>query len=198
VLEQERRFHRIAAGEPGSPAPSPRAAPPAPRTAWEHGALGRAFLRSGDLPDASRELAAALELDPGGRWTNFYYGLCAYRTGHYEDAVTAFSVCIGTAPDSAGCFNNRALARAALHHDDEALHDFDRALQLDPGHADAALNRGMLHLRQGRLDRARADLALAAEHGVRGAAGLEPLRNSVERAVEGAALGRDAGPKAGD
>jgi peptide/nickel transport system permease protein len=35
-------------------------------------------------------------------WPNFYHGLCAYRRGRYADAVTAFSVCIGAAPDAAG------------------------------------------------------------------------------------------------
>jgi len=153
VLEHERRINRLAAGLTNG------SAPPMPgRTAWEHYALGRAFLGSNELPRAAAELAAALSLEPAGRWPNFYYGLCAYRMGRYEEAITAFSVCIGTAPNVAGYFYNRALAHAALGHAEQALHDYDRALQIDPRHAASALNRGVLHFQQSHYDRAIADL----------------------------------------
>jgi serine/threonine protein kinase len=115
---------------------------PAPSTAWEHYALGRAFLKSGELSRAAAELEAARQLDPGGRWANFYYGVCAYRVGRYDDAITAFSVCIGTAPDVAAGYYNRALAYAALGQDQQAARDLDRAAQIDPSCAGGtALNR---------------------------------------------------------
>jgi len=120
---------------------------------------------SGDLPRAAEQLAAALELDPAGRWSNFYYGLCAYRMSRYDDAVTAFSVCIGAAPNVTGCYYNRALAYAALGRPSQALHDYDRTLELDPAHAAAALNRGMLRYEQKQFAEAIADLRLALEHG---------------------------------
>jgi eukaryotic-like serine/threonine-protein kinase len=135
------------------------------RTAWEHYALGRSMLVAGDLPGAATELDAALKLDPAGRWPNFYYGLCAYRGGRFAEAVSAFSVCIGAAPDVAGCYYNRGLAYAALGRHDDALRDYDRALRLDPAHAAAALNRGMLHFKLGRSDQATADLRLALQSG---------------------------------
>jgi len=138
VLEFERSAHR-----PGAVARDSSPAPEA-RTAWEHCALGRAFLSSGGTSAAARHLSAALALDPAGRWTNFYFGQCAYRTGRYEDAVAAFSVCIGSAPDVAASYYNRGLALGALGRDEQALRDFDRALQLDPHLADAALRRDRL------------------------------------------------------
>ena len=141
------------------------AATPAPRTAWEHAALGRSMLASGDVTRATQALAEARRLDPAGQWPNFYYGVCAYRAGRHEDAVAAFSVCIGAAPNVAGYYYNRALAYAALGRHEPALHDYDRALAADPAHADAALNRGVLHLGQKRLDRAAADLRLALQLG---------------------------------
>jgi eukaryotic-like serine/threonine-protein kinase len=138
---------------------------PAPHSEWEHYALGRSKLAVGDLPAAREQLAAALKLDPAGRWTNFYFGLCAYRCGDFDEAANAFSVCIGAAPEVAGCYYNRALAYAALERLHEALADYDRALSLDPAHATSALNRGMLHFQQGRHDQAKADLRRALEHG---------------------------------
>ncbi len=86
----------------------------APHTAWEHYALGRSLLRSGDLERAAEEVERAVRLQPQGLWPNFYQGLCAYRLGRYADAAMAYSVCIGVAPEAAGCFFNRALAFDAL------------------------------------------------------------------------------------
>jgi tetratricopeptide (TPR) repeat protein len=147
ILEHERQVHRLTleAATTGrariaSSESDDRITGPAPRSAWEHYAMGRAFLKSGDLSRAAPELDAARQLQPGGRWPNFYYGLCAYRTGQYDDAVAAFSVCIGTAPDMAPCFYNRALAYAALGRHELASRDFDRARQINPecGRVDAA------------------------------------------------------------
>jgi tetratricopeptide (TPR) repeat protein len=121
---------------------------PSGRTAWEFIALGRARLSAGDLPGAARELSAALRLDPGGRWSNFYYGVCAQRMGRHEEAVAAFSVCIGTAPQVAGCFYNRALTYAALGRADHAANDVARALELEPSHAQARELRDLLQRRR--------------------------------------------------
>ena len=83
----------------------------------------------------------------------------------YDEAVADFSVCIGTAPGLAGCFYNRALAYAASGRSQQAMRDYDRALQIDPAHASAALNRSMLHFQQGHLEQARADLRSALASG---------------------------------
>ena len=133
VLAQERRLRLAALGLPD---PS-KASPPTPRTAWEHYALGRAYLASDDLARAAGHLAAAQKLDPAGRWTNFYYGLCAHRSGHYESAVAAFSVCIGATPNVAACYYNRALAHEALDRHWQAMQDCDSALRIDPGYEPA-------------------------------------------------------------
>src|SRR5262249_7037394 len=81
VLDEERRIHgatRLSARRQG---------PGTGSTAWEHYALGRALLRSGDLERAAEEVARAVRLLPQGLWPNFYQGLCAYRQGRYADAV---------------------------------------------------------------------------------------------------------------
>ena len=144
---------------------SRRTAPPPPSTAWAHYALGRAMLAANDLPAASAQFSEALRLDPAGRWPNFYAGVCAHRAAQHQDAVTAFSVCIGADPAVAGYFYNRALAHAALGRADLALRDYDHALRIDPAHAPSALNRGVLHFNQGHHDQALADLTLALQHG---------------------------------
>jgi tetratricopeptide (TPR) repeat protein len=156
VINQERRAREL----PGVPAVEP-----APRTAWERYALGRSLLAAGELSRAADQLAAAVELDPAGRWANFYFGLCAYRSGRFADAVLAFNVCIGSAPDFAGCYYNRGLAHAALGRDGQALRDYDRALRLDPTYSEAFLSRAMLQYRRERFADASSDLHAALQHG---------------------------------
>jgi eukaryotic-like serine/threonine-protein kinase len=104
----------------------------APRTAWEHYAMGRALLQAGELEVAAKVLNEAVRLQPQGLWPNFYQGLCAYRRGMFADAVTAYSVCVGAAPDAAGCFYNRARAYRALGCEQKAEADYEQALRLDP------------------------------------------------------------------
>jgi serine/threonine protein kinase/Tfp pilus assembly protein PilF len=156
VLARERQAHARALG-------LAEAAPTLePRTAWEHCALGRSLLRAGRLEEADREFRRALDLQPGGLWPHFYRGLCAYRLGRFQEAVMAFSACVALAPESAGLLCNRA---AALGAGDEALHDYDRALQLDPTLAPAALQRGLLHFHARRHAEAVRDLETALAHG---------------------------------
>jgi serine/threonine protein kinase/tetratricopeptide (TPR) repeat protein len=128
VLDEERKRH----GAPVSAGRTPPTLPKGEESAWEHYALGRSLLRSGDLKRAALELRQAVRLQPQGLWPNFYQGLCAYRQGRYLDAVTAFSICIGAAPAAAPCFYNRALAFEALGQREHALRDHDQALRLDP------------------------------------------------------------------
>ncbi len=141
----------------------------APRTAWEHYMLGRWLLRAGDVAGAAQAFDRAVDMRPQDFWPWFGKGLCAHRQ-HRSDAVTAFTVCIALAPDSAACYHNRGLALAAHGDPAGALRDYDRALQLDPRLAVTALNRAALHLQERRLDRAAADLQLALSLGANPAA----------------------------
>jgi eukaryotic-like serine/threonine-protein kinase len=142
-----------------------RAAELKPQTAWEYCALGRSLLQQSDLDQAAVALEKAVELEPQGFWPNFYQGVCAYRQRRFADAVVAFRVCVALAPDRAECYYNRALAQAALGHDDQAVSDYGRALQRDANLAAAALNRGLLHFKQKRHAEALADLRHALAHG---------------------------------
>jgi serine/threonine protein kinase/tetratricopeptide (TPR) repeat protein len=166
VLYQERRAHAEALGLFSmARAAGLRAAEVAPRTAWDHYALGRSLLRSGKLAPATMEFERALQLQPQDFWPNFYQGICAYRSQRYEEAVTAFRVCIALNPETAECFYNRAMAYTALGQTGRALRDYDRALQLNPKLTAAALNRGILHYQERRFTEALADLRRALDTG---------------------------------
>jgi tetratricopeptide (TPR) repeat protein len=140
VLYQERGRHARALGraEEARAAERDGAARP-PRSAWEHHALGRAYLQAGDLHRAAEQIDRSLELRPDNLWPNFDRGHCAFRLGQYEDAVTSFSICTALAPRSAWCYYSRGLAYAKLGRPERARRDSDRARALDPGFAAAAL-----------------------------------------------------------
>jgi serine/threonine protein kinase/Flp pilus assembly protein TadD len=183
VLEQERQWHQRAMGRSNR---APRAVALAPRTVWERTAIGRSLLREGELEYASEELRQALDLEPHDPWSNYYYGLCAYRLKRFQDAALAFSVCVGSAPELPGCYYSRALALTALGRIDEAITDYNRTLQLEPGMAVALLNRGMLHYQQRRFDQALADLTQALGRGA------DPVIANYDLALVNTARGESA------
>jgi serine/threonine protein kinase len=125
VLDAERRAHAAALGLPRQTTTAP-----APRTAWEHYAVGRALFCAGELESADAHFDRALALAPQALWAHFSKGACAYRRGRYDDAVLAFTACAVLAPERAWCFHNRALAYDALGQAERALADYDRADRL--------------------------------------------------------------------
>src|SRR5262249_48887925 len=146
------------------PAGSP-AADPAPRTAWEHYTVGRGLLQAGDLPGGAAAFDPAGGLPPQGFWPWFGAGRCAYLRQGCHEAGTPLPVCVARPPDPAECYHSGALALAARGERARARADYDRALDLDPTLAAAALNRGALHVQERRWDAADADLRLALSLG---------------------------------
>jgi serine/threonine protein kinase/Tfp pilus assembly protein PilF len=172
VLCQEQQSHAEALGlvKLARQAKSKAARLP-PATSWEHCALGRSHWQSGDLDGAAREFKQAIRLEPGALWPNYYYGVCAYRRGHPQEALPPFSVCIGAVsqkPKSvqAQMLYDRALAFARTGAISQAIEDYDHALALDARMGQAWLNRGVLHFQSKHHELAAADLKAALNHGV--------------------------------
>jgi serine/threonine protein kinase/tetratricopeptide (TPR) repeat protein len=163
------RLRRALCGELGRTTASAATATslPEPKTAWEHCDLGCAYLREGEDALAARQFDQAVDLEPRSFWPNFYQGICSYRLRRFEEALTAFRVCIALAPDPAECYFNRALTYEALGRDHQAVLDYNRALRSDGRLTGAALNRGILHYKAGCYPEAAADFdrALATTSG---------------------------------
>ncbi len=135
-----------------------------PRTAWEHYELGESYFQTGELAAAERAFRRSAQLDPDEFWPQFFWGVCASRLGRHQDAVTAVSAAIALKPDSAECYYNRARSHEALGALERAHFDYTRALELKPTFAAAALNRGAMAYRAGRVQEALADLERARIH----------------------------------
>ena len=134
------------------------------QTAWDYYGLGRTFLMSGDLVNAREHFERALELEPQSFAAHFLSGVCAYRQGRGAEALSAFSFCIGQEP-KAECYYYRGLTAAALGQNDQAVRDFDLALEKQPALGPAYLQRGLVHVQEKRWEAAARDLkqALARE-----------------------------------
>jgi tetratricopeptide (TPR) repeat protein len=178
VLDCERQQHALALGDTAAAQEAgQQAASRAARTAWEHYALGRSLLRTATAPGcvpsweraatlalAAAALDRAVELEPQALWPHFHYGLCASHLGRHEEAVHAFTACIALSPQFAAAYHNRARAQAALHRTDQALRDYDHALQY--GAPPAGIHYGRALVYQARQDRraALASVRRALEH----------------------------------
>jgi tetratricopeptide (TPR) repeat protein len=148
VVARERRCHAEALGLTELARAAARfQAQLAPRTAWEHYALGRSLLAAGALEAAAVELDRATDLQPQDLWSQFSRGICAYRRRQYDTALSAFEVCVALSPTTAQCYSNRGLAHEALGHTELARRDYDHALRLAPTLAPVSLNHGILYNR---------------------------------------------------
>ena len=103
-------------------------------------------------------LRQAARMEPGRFTIWLDLAVCYEHLDRHADTAACYGTCIALAPERAECFYNRALAGAALGNTDQALRDYDRALQLDPVLAVAVLNRGILRYRQGSVAEPCADL----------------------------------------
>jgi Flp pilus assembly protein TadD len=62
------------------------------------------------------------------------------------------------------------LVQSALKRDEPAMRDYDKALELEPNFASAALNRGILHYQAGKYQTALDDMTRALADGANPAA----------------------------
>jgi Tfp pilus assembly protein PilF len=127
--------------------------------AWQ--ALGIQALRRGELKEAARfmEIAVALDDENWIHWRN----LCEIyrRLGHLEAAIAAGRAAVQLQRDEASVHYNLALALADAGDPAAAIRRYRVALRLNPTHARAWNNLGVLHRHTGQLDSARQALARA-------------------------------------
>jgi tetratricopeptide (TPR) repeat protein len=179
VLYRERAAHAAALGMGDVATAAMKRAESLPlNTAWEHYAVGRGFLRDGNLERAEAAFDRALRLKRGDLWPNFCRGKCAYQRKHFDEALMYFSICVALVERAYSgseaarktsalpwCLTNEGLAYAALGKGEQALDDFNKALELDGTLTVAVLNRGLVHFRAGRYELALTDLKKALKLG---------------------------------
>jgi serine/threonine protein kinase len=116
---------------------------PAALSEWETTVVGRTLLVLGMPQDAEPWLAEAVERQPDSFWPHLYRGVCFERLGSHQAAVAELTACVAIDPLSATAFYHRGTAHVGAGVPQLAKYDFERAIELEPNHANArqALSR---------------------------------------------------------
>jgi serine/threonine protein kinase/lipoprotein NlpI len=111
-------------------------------------------------------LSEATRLQPQYVWPWFYQGFCHQELGQDLEAIRCYTACIALAPRLSNSYLpyfNRGLAYVRQRRFPEACADFDQAISLRPGAAEAFINRGIARTEAGQYAAAIEDLSHALE-----------------------------------
>jgi serine/threonine protein kinase/cytochrome c-type biogenesis protein CcmH/NrfG len=111
-------------------------------------ALGRSRLAQGEWQAARPDLEKAAQLRPMHGPTQATLGWCLAKLGDYQDAQRALDRAEQAGYAPAGLHALRGFAHLARREDREAEAALNRALQMDPNHRAALVNRAQLGLVQ--------------------------------------------------
>lgn len=153
---------------------SPDLALPDPTAAVPPPALNRGvyFYHQGDYASAVESLDEAVRLQPDSSRCRYLHGLALMRlweegsmtySALAERADQALSAAIDCHPHSSTFYNTRGLLRFRTGRLQEAVVDFDDALERDPDDLTALTNRGRAHLARHDLVRAVSDFEKVLE-----------------------------------
>jgi tetratricopeptide (TPR) repeat protein len=125
--------------------------------------LGTLSFESGDYPSAVKELARAIEINPGLPQLQTFYGLALLNTGDPEGAAAAFRAELEENPDEYA--PNLALGQILIASKkyDQALPLIEKALLSQPGSIEAQLALGECLSGTGKLEEARKHLEAVTE-----------------------------------
>ena len=135
-----------------------------PSTSLDHFLLGQEQYRQGQCKQAIVAFESALQLQPDHFWARYYLGLSWLKTQRPDQAVTCLTSCLGQRRDFPWAYLLRASAWSELGQFARAEADFDSAQKAhlpDSAGYGLLVNRGVMRIRQGRLDLAKADLKQA-------------------------------------
>ena len=117
-----------------------------------------------DLEGARKHLGKALAAEPQHRRARRLKADLSLDAGKPLVALELVEALIAEAPGAGSLYNRRGLIREALGHHAEALKDYRRAAELEPGSHQPQLNLGRLLRDAGKLERALLAFGRAKQH----------------------------------
>jgi len=88
-------------------------------------------------------------------------GLAAYKRQDWDEAVSCFSAAIALGRRHLGAYTNRSMAYLKLNQIEEAYHDAQTAVEIDPSYGKAHLRLAQVYCAQGDLYRAEQEIRIA-------------------------------------
>lgn len=116
---------------------------------------------SASYEDAIKEFALVLEQAPNNYTALNATGVAKLRLGDAEGSLEYFTKAINSDTTVYKAFFNRGNALQALERDNEAMLDYDYAIQIQPNVVDLYLSRGGLLFKYDEFDRALFDFEFA-------------------------------------
>ncbi|MEP1028313.1 MAG: tetratricopeptide repeat protein, partial [Alphaproteobacteria bacterium] len=114
-----------------------RLVPLGPNDAEPHGVLAFLRLRTDDLAGAGADISRGLAAAPGDPWLRTLQAELTRRQGKPEQAAIAASALIAEGKPTSLLLRIRGFSRLALNLIDDALADFTKATEVNPGDAAA-------------------------------------------------------------
>ncbi len=148
----------------------------------------QADLQLKDFVAAENDLQEALKFDPQHLAAYMLTAEVAAKSKSPDDAVAAYTRVVNTFPTNPLVYNNRGMYLQSLGRTQEALADFDKAIQLDAKFLPSYINRGFTLQEAGNPEAAEAALnqALELDPKLVGALGLRATARLDQHKVQGA------------
>jgi serine/threonine protein kinase/Tfp pilus assembly protein PilF len=162
-LRRSRYLHRLG-DRAGADRENALAGQLPPQGVVDHFLLGDEQYKRGRLTEALGHFDAAVDADPGHFWAKYFLAVCQLRLGHPGEARASLTHCLAQRPDFCYGYLLRGLANTELGKFNAADRDFQETLDHNPNayaRYGALVNRGVMRVRQEKLDVAAADLRQA-------------------------------------
>ncbi|QDH24660.1 hypothetical protein D5366_04825 [Neokomagataea tanensis] len=111
--------------------------------------LGLVRIAKDDFGKALAALRYACALDDRNEHYKIDYSMGLARAGHFSDALSAAVDALAISPNNIIALNNAGHALQCLNRSYDALEYYDRALEIDPGHAALRFGRATALLKSG-------------------------------------------------
>jgi tetratricopeptide (TPR) repeat protein len=134
------------------------------RHVLDHFLVGDEYYRRAGFEEAIKEFDKVLQQQPGHFWAQYLDALCLLRLHRAAEARARLGACLALRSDFVWIYLLRGFAQGELLEFDAAEADFAKALQLrldESARYVLFVNRGVLRIRQDRVDDAISDLKTA-------------------------------------
>jgi carboxyl-terminal processing protease len=129
-----------------------------PKLAAAHEARARAHAKLKEAGAALADMNEAVALDPASGPYRLERGVLLAGAGDLPGALADFEAAVRQAPENAAAFRDRGTCESLMKRPVEAMDDFGRAVELDPGDLQARWKRSDLAYQRGNYKLAMADL----------------------------------------
>lgn len=135
-----------------------------PDTSATHNNLGLCMLDAGLYDAALTHFQTAMRLEPGTAAPLNNAGLSLMRKGDYAGAIPYLTAALRAEPDAMEIHEHLGIAFSMVPgRDSEAISNFEQAIRLNPGFADARYRLGLLFAKTGRIQDAISQLEAAQQ-----------------------------------